>query len=63
MPKLQTPARAAQQTLFSRPVRTPHWQEIPQDVQQKTLQLLTQLLRQHGASRRAASRAEEACDE
>ena len=45
--------------LFARPHPKPHWTDLPSDVQQKILRLLTQLLRQHGAGPRAAGEAEE----
>lgn len=54
---------STQLPLFARPHPKPHWMDLPSDVQQKILRLLTQLLRQHGARTRTADEAEEGRDE
>jgi hypothetical protein len=54
---------STQLPLFARPHPKPYWMDLPSDVQQKILQLLTQLLKQHCARPRAAGEAEEGRDE
>jgi len=39
--------RSSQLPLFARPQGNPHWTNLSSDVQQKTVRLLAQLLRQH----------------
>jgi len=54
---------STQLPLLARPQPKPYWMDLSSDVQQKILQLLTQLLRQHCARPRAAGEAEEGRDE
>jgi hypothetical protein len=55
--------RSIQLELFANPQPGADWRELPPEVQQKTLQLLTLLLRQHGTRLGAVQSAEEARDE
>jgi hypothetical protein len=57
------PRRSNQLPLFARPQRNPHWTDLSSDVQQKIVQLLMQLLRQHRNSAVKAAQAKEAHDE
>jgi len=41
------PRRSSQLPLFARPQDNPHWAELPSDVQQKIVRLLSQLMKQH----------------
>lgn len=53
------PRRSSQLRLFARPQCNPHWTDLSSDAQQKLVQLLAQLLRQH-RGRAEARIAEEA---
>jgi hypothetical protein len=55
MSTLLNRTKSAQLPLFSRLRRVPAGRELPADVQHKTVRLLTQLLRQHGARGRERS--------
>jgi hypothetical protein len=59
MSKLLCRVRITQPSLFPHVPQTPPWQELPREVQQKTLSLLTQLLRRLGPSRSTANRVAE----
>ena len=54
------PRRSSQLPLFARPQCNPHWTNLSSDVQQKIVQLLAQLLRQHRATAAEAGIVEEA---
>jgi hypothetical protein len=41
------PRRSSQLRLFARPQCNPYWTELSSDVQQKSVRLLSQLLKQH----------------
>ena len=41
------PRRASQLRLFARPQFNPHWTELSTDVQQRIVQMLSELLKQH----------------
>ena len=51
------PRRASQLRLFARPQGNPHWTELSTDVQQRIVQMLSELLKQH--RRKAAEEIEE----
>jgi hypothetical protein len=50
--------RSTQLALFAHPNPTPDWRELSPEAQQKVLQLLALLLRQHAGSRSAVPAAE-----
>jgi hypothetical protein len=52
--------RSSQLPLFARPQCSLHWTDLPSSAQQKMVQLLVQLLRQHRGNRVPAAPAEEA---
>jgi hypothetical protein len=47
MQKSRSRSRVAQFQLFRPPQPSPSWPELPEEVQQKTLRLLAQLLREY----------------
>lgn len=54
------PRKSSQLPLFVRAQCNPHWKNLSSDVQQKTLRLLAQLLRQHRRTLVEAGITEEA---
>jgi hypothetical protein len=57
------PRRQNQLPLFARPQCNPRWADLSPDIQQKTMSLLAQLLRQHRTTAAEREIAEEVCDE
>jgi hypothetical protein len=57
------PRRQNQLPLFARPQCNPRWADLSPDIQQKTMPLLAQLLRQHRTTAAEGEIAQELCDE
>ncbi len=63
MPMSRSRSRVAQLQLFNPPQGRPSWQGLPPAIQQTTVRLLAQLLRQHGRRRVLLSQGKEARNE
>jgi hypothetical protein len=57
------PRRQNQLALFTRPQCNPRWADLSPDIQQKTMPLLAQLLRQHQRIAAEGEIAQEPCDD
>ena len=57
------PRRSSQLALFARPQCNPRWADLSPDIQEKTMPLLAQLLRQHRTIAAEGEIAQELCDE
>jgi hypothetical protein len=57
------PRRQKQRPLFARPQCNPRWADLSPDIQEKTMPLLAQLLRQHRTTVAEGEIAQELCDE
>jgi len=57
------PRTQNQLPLFARPQCNPRWADLSPDIQQKTMPLLAQLLRQHRTTVAEGEIAQELCDE
>jgi hypothetical protein len=55
--------QAIQCELFHPPIRIPVWEELPRELRQQIVALLSRLLREHGTRNRACDRIEEMRDE
>jgi hypothetical protein len=55
--------RVSQPTLFHPPPLRPHFQTLPQDIQERTIRLLARLLRLHADQAPVTGEAREARDE
>jgi hypothetical protein len=60
MSKRQRRARFIQPQLFHPRSRNPQWQDLPVEIQQNTVRMLAQLLRQHFKRVRASNDGKEA---
>jgi len=63
MRKLARRPRATQQELFHPPHQIPNWQKLPREIKHKTVELLTQLLREHRKTILAYQHGKERGDE
>ena len=55
--------RAPQIELFHPPPQIPAWAKLPREIRQKTVKLLTQLLREHSRRIPTGHLGKERCDE
>lgn len=60
MPRSSRRVHVLQPTLFHPPLARPHFQMLPQDIQDRAIRLLARLLRLQADQRRVAAEAQEA---
>jgi hypothetical protein len=60
MPRSSRRVRVSQPTLFHQPSARPHFQTLPQDIQDRAIRLLARLLRLQVDQRRVSDEAGEA---